>query len=29
MIADDAWGKYTGRRDREQRLIEIVERAWT
>lgn len=27
-IADDAWGKYTGRRDREQRLIEIVERAW-
>lgn len=29
MIADDAWGKYTGRRDREQRLIEIVERAWS
>jgi len=28
MIADDAWGKYTGRRDREQRLTEIVERAW-
>lgn len=28
MIADDAWGKYTGRRDREQRLMEIVERAW-
>ena len=27
-IADDVWGKYTGRRDREQRLIEIVERAW-
>jgi hypothetical protein len=29
MIADDSWGKYTGRRDREQRLIEIVERAWS
>lgn len=28
MVADDAWGKYTGRRDREQRLQEIVERAW-
>lgn len=27
-IADDAWGKYTGRRDRDLRLREIVERAW-
>lgn len=27
-IADDAWGKYTGRRDRDLRLREIVERAF-
>lgn len=28
MIADESWGKYVGRRDREQRLQEIIERAW-
>ena len=28
LVTDDAWGKYVGRRDREQRLQEIVERGY-
>lgn len=27
-LADDAWGKYVGRSDREARLREVVERGW-